>query len=131
MKADFKLTFPIAKRDDAQRIVTGIVLEPDVVDAQNEWVSVEEIEKAAHAFMRGYRETTKLGIMHEVFEDIGVHLVESYIAPVDFSLPGGDVKVGSWVMSVYVEDDDLWQSIRDGGITGFSIHGTAKVLPDA
>ncbi len=38
----------IAKADDAQRLVYGIVYEPNVADAHGDYMTPEEIEKAAH-----------------------------------------------------------------------------------
>jgi hypothetical protein len=42
-------------------------------------------------------------------------------------LNGDTIKAGSWVMSVRVLDDTVWQEVLDGGITGFSIGGIATV----
>jgi len=48
-------------------------------------------------------------------------VVESYIAPQDFTINDQTVKKGSWVMSVKVHCPDLWEQIKAGEVTGFSI----------
>jgi hypothetical protein len=123
---------PIAKVDSAKRLVYGVVLEPYVVDAQGEWESPETIEAAAHNFLAHYNEATELGLQHKYFGDLGLELVESYIAPQDLDF-GGElapddlIRKGSWVMVVHVTEDLLWQQVQEGGITGFSIGGVASV----
>lgn len=74
-------------------------------------------------------------MQHTLFGDLGIELVESYIAPQDLDLDGlltgqDIIRKGSWVMAVHVTDDDLWQQVKDGEITGFSIGGVATVLDD-
>lgn len=49
----------IAKADDAQRLVYGIVYEPHVEDAHGDCMTPEEIEKAAHGFLKDAREIDK------------------------------------------------------------------------
>lgn len=126
IRAEVRIEIPIAKRDEAKRVVTGVVLEPDTVDAHNEWERPETIERAAWDFLAKYNAETRLGVQHKVF-GLKLELVESYIAPVDFELGGELIRAGSWVMTVRVLDDDVWQAVLDGGITGFSIGGIATV----
>lgn len=128
-----QITFPVAKFDLEKQVVTGIVLEPGVIDAHNHFESAETIEEASHVFMGRYRQKvdgTKLGIQHQVFGEVGFHIVESYIAPIDFVLGGEIVRKGSWVMSVKVTNVDLWNAVKDGAITGFSIGAMVTVAVD-
>lgn len=124
---DFKLDIPLNKVDTAKRLVTGIVLEPDVVDSQGDTVPAEVIEKSAHDFLAEYNKMSQLGLMHVMFGELGISLVESYIAPVDFELNGVAVKKGTWVMTTKIHDDVLWGKIQNGEITGYSVGGTATV----
>lgn len=123
------LTVPLLKAEEVGelRVVTGIVLEPNEVDAHGDIVAPEVIRDAAYDFLARYNKATELGVQHELFGDLGLELVESFIAPVDYVLPGGDVKAGSWVISVRVLDDNLWIKVKDGSLTGFSIGATATV----
>ena len=108
-----------------ERFVLGIVLEPDVVDAQNDVESPDEIRKAAHGFMEQFG---NLGTQHTEIVTGKLRILESYLAPVDFQLgddEAGKVRKGAWVMGIRVVDDDLWTKVKKGEFTGFSIGGSA------
>lgn len=130
----FKRWMPICKVESERRRVTGIVLQPEVVDAQADVISAEAIEDAAHAFLANYNTKTKVGLQHSVAPGSpvgqfpkGLHLVESYVAPVEMILNGRPIKKGTWLMTVFVEDDEVWARVKSGQIRGFSIGGIAKV----
>lgn len=123
--------YPIAKLDNELQLVTGIVLEPDEIDAQDDTISADEIREAAHNFLRSFNEQTELGLGHKMFGTIGLELAESWIAPFDFELEGEKVKAGSWIMTVKVLDLDIWAAIKAGELTGFSIGGTATVTTES
>jgi hypothetical protein len=122
------ITMPILKQDKKKQIVVGIVLKPNTTDAQGDIVDAENIEAAAHKFLLGYRRGNVIGYMHR---DLGrdLQLVESYIAPDDFTLGGHEVTKGSWVMAVKVLDPQTWKEVEEGRIVGFSIGGIARVTP--
>ena len=109
---------PICKIDEEKRLIYGIVLEPHAVDSQGDWESEEEIEKAAHKFMKDSRVIYK---EHKTKQP-NVHVVESYIAPIDMD----NIKKGSWVMVTYCGEDSLWAQVKGGDFTGFSIRGYAQ-----
>lgn len=127
---DYAITFPIAKAEAEKRLVTGIVLEPDEIDAHNDTISSEIIEKAAFSFLAQFNRETEMGHMHRTFGDIGVELCASWIALEDSTIGGQPVKKGSWLMTVRVISNALWQKIKSGAITGFSIGGVASVIPE-
>ena len=111
----------LKKFDLAKRLVYGEVLVPDVEDSQGDVVSAEEIEKAAHEYLRDFR---LVGDSHAALAPAEV--VESYIAPADFTPEGGElIRKGSWVMVVKIHSDELWEEVKNGGYTGFSIGGEA------
>lgn len=115
-----------------ERFVLGVVLEPEVVDKQNDIYSAEEIRNAAHRFMADYRQ---IGFMHD--EKIGalgeqkVKILESYIAPTDLDFGGEKVKKGAWLLGVRVLDDGLWAAVKSGDLSAFSIGGDAIRRPEA
>jgi len=121
------LFVPIAKIDTDRQIVTGIVLEPGEVDAQNDTVSDEVIERASINFLSRYNSETQLGLMHKAFGDIGLQLAASWVALTNQTLGKKKVKRGSWLMSMKVIDSKLWERVKKGEFTGFSIGGVAKV----
>lgn len=114
----------ITKADKARQIVYGVVYEPDVEDAHEDTMTADEIEKAAHGFMER-QNTYNIDKQHDLDADKG-YVVESYIAPVDMQLGDQDIKKGSWVAGVKVLDDDTWEQIEKGEITGFSMFGAGK-----
>ncbi|MEH7731287.1 XkdF-like putative serine protease domain-containing protein, partial [Bacillus safensis] len=112
----------IAKANDAQRLVYGIVYEPNVADAHGDYMAPEEIEKAAHGFLKDAREIDK---QHDFQGGVG-EVVESYIAPSDFEMGGELIQKGSWVL-VTKASDEIWEQIQKGEITGYSMAGTADI----
>jgi 2'-5' RNA ligase len=125
-------SIPIRKSNDEKRLVYGVVLQPNILDGQNEWEKPETIERTAQQFLAEYNRVTELGIQHKTFGEIGVELAESYIAPQDLDfdgeLEGDDIIIkGSWVMVVHITSDAVWQKVKDGLITGFSVRGIATV----
>jgi hypothetical protein len=57
----------------------------------------------------------------------GMHLLESFIVDKERGINPpqmwADAPEGSWFLSYYVEDDAVWQNIKDGKFKGFSIEG--------
>lgn len=114
----------IAKIDDDKRIVKGVVYQPDVADAHDDQMDEVEIEKAAHLFMEK-QHTYNIDKQHDLEVDKGF-VIESYIAPCDMTLGEQQIVKGSWVAAVKVTDEDTWESIKKGEITGFSMWGVGK-----
>lgn len=115
---------PIRIKKGDQQIIYGIISEPNVTDLQGDRLSESEIAKACHKFMQ-----TSQRISKEHAEPAKADIIESYIAPVDFTCGGQSVRKGSWVMAVKVHDPGLWQAIKKGEITGFSIGGHGTRIP--
>lgn len=114
----------IAKVDDSKRIVIGVVYQPDVEDAHGDMMDAVEIEKAAHLFMEN-QHTYNIDKQHDLEADKG-YVVESYIAPCDMEIGDQVIAKGSWVAGVKVTDDQTWEDIQKGEITGFSMWGVGK-----
>lgn len=110
-----------------ERYVLGIVLEPETEDSQKDIYSAEEIRQAAHKFMEQYG---SIGLMHKVALGGRVAILESWIAPCDFDLNGQHVKKDTWMLAIRVKDDDLWDAVKKGELTGFSIGGSAIRRPE-
>ncbi|MEC2274722.1 XkdF-like putative serine protease domain-containing protein [Bacillus subtilis] len=112
----------IAKEADEQKLVYGIVYEPDTVDAHGDFMTAAEIEKAAHGFLKDAREIDK---QHDFQGGVGA-VVESYVAPADFEMNGELIKKGSWVL-VTKASEEIWEEIKKGEITGYSMAGIADI----
>jgi hypothetical protein len=113
---------PILKADKYKQVVYCVVLSPEETDLQDDFMTADEIEKAAHEYLIDSR---IVGSSHSRPID-GVP-VESYIAPQDFEIIGqlGPqlVKKGAWVIALYVRDPKEWQKVLDGEYTGVSVGG--------
>lgn len=116
----FVPVFDISKGED-EHICAGIVYEPNTTDAQGDSATEEEIRKACYDFMENAQ---KFKINHEG-KAAKVRVLENYIAPQKFSLGGNEIRKGSWVLITRVLDADLWNAIKKGEKTGYSMAGTA------
>jgi hypothetical protein len=123
-----RIEIEILKASDEEQTVSGVVLQPEVVDAHGDIMSADVIKQAAYGFLQNFNRTTKLGVQHSTFPKGKLALVESYIAPNGIVLGAKTVRQGSWIMTVKVLDADIWKKVKDGKIGGFSIGGRAKVV---
>jgi DNA adenine methylase len=90
-------------------------------------LSTEEIRAAAHRFME---EFGGLGLMHRLRVNDQVKVLESYLAPTDFTIGELTVRKGTWMLAVRVLSDELWDRVKIGDLTGFSIGGSARRVPE-
>jgi hypothetical protein len=132
---DFDITWAgeFAKADEDKRQVFGwaSIVEVDgqpVVDRQGDWISPEEIEKAAYQYVLNSR---KAGHQHKRDGDQPFHagdMIESFVMTPEkvekMGLPDS-TPIGWWV-GYKIHDDDAWQKVKKGEVTGFSIHGRGK-----
>ena len=85
--------------------------------------SEEVVEKACYDYLEYSRGAN---LQHLVDTQLAAP-VESYIAKSDFSLGEGQVKAGDWVLSMRINNDELWEKCKSGEFTGFSVGCTANV----
>lgn len=119
----------IAKADKVKQIAYCIVLAPDEIDAQNDIMSADDIENAAHYYMANQG---VIGSQHS--KAIDAKPVESYIAPQDFTMDEGPygpqtIKKGSWVLGIKVNDPSEWEKVENGEYTGVSVGGMGARIP--
>lgn len=115
----------LVNKDDGQeeRFVYGEVLIPETVDAHGDTISEALVRKTSHDYMADYQ---TVGLQHRRNVSNRVSILESYIAPTDFEIAGAKIRKGTWLMGVRVHDDGLWDNIKKGDITGFSIGGWGR-----
>jgi len=118
----FISVYPIDKADKDEHIICGVVYEPDVEDTQGDKANELEIRKAAYQFME---QVQTFKVMHKG-KKVKVKVLESYVAPTDFTVASQPIKKGSWVLTVRVLDKKIWKAVKDGELTGFSMAGYAK-----
>lgn len=119
-KKNFVTKGRIIKADTDSHFVTGIVYEPMVEDSQGNYMTEEEITKAAYWFAKN---ANSVDLQHCFVKCEDVSVVESYIAKCDMEIEGQAVKKGTWLMTVEVTNDDIWDAVQKGEITGFSMGG--------
>ena len=116
----------ILKFDEDKRLVKGVVLEPDTVDLQGDIILAETIENAAYNYMMKSR---VIGYRHKE-EAKDVALVESYIAPDGLFFDKDNyVAKGSWIITLKVFNDEIWNAIKGGELNSFSIGGWGERMP--
>lgn len=83
----------------------------------------ETIRKIVYKYMKEGR-TNSVNEMHETALD-GVFMFESFIIDDRKKTPKGyeELPEGSWFGSFRVENDDVWQQVKDGDFRGFSVEG--------
>lgn len=113
----------IKKADDEQQIVYAEVYVPNVPDAHNDFMTVEEVRDMAYDFMKKGR----MGQVDTNHDNVvnGSFVVESFIAR------DGDPDFipGSWVVGIYVPDAATWELIKSGELNGFSIEALVTKIP--
>lgn len=119
-KASFSTYGRILKADSESHFVTGVVYEPMVEDTHGNYMSEDEIIKAAHWYLKN---KGRVDLQHSFVSMDGADVVESWVAKSDFDIDGEPVTKGTWMMTVEVTDPDVWSAIEKGEITGFSMGG--------
>lgn len=125
--------------DNEKRWATGLIMAADMPiyrrdNERGEYYVIfsrEAIEKMVVDFMReGNGSAAILTHNNEAVAD-GVFMIESYIkdtargiAPAGY----GDIADGSWFGTYRFDNDEVWQSVKDGTFAGFSIHGKYGVV---
>jgi len=135
-KQEKKMQFAI--QDEEQRIVSGYFMKADLpiprVDDNGEVFYVmfrkNTIKDIVFKYMRnGFNANTNL--MHDpkqlaegvyVFESLVIDESRGIKAPDSFE----DAPDGSWWGSMKVDNNEIWQSIKDGTFQGFSVEGVFK-----
>lgn len=122
-----KITGKVQKVDDDRKIIFGwasIANDANgqaVVDSDNDTIPIEELEQAAYRYVEFSR---KGGEMHE---RTGVaNLIESMIfTPEKSELLGISGLPQGWWVGFRVTDDAVWQKVKSGEYSMFSIGGRA------
>lgn len=121
--------------DDEKRTIVGPAMIPDKmiprVGMTGEMYSVffteDTIRKIAEKFLR-QKHTDKTNLEHTPINLSDVYVIESWIIEDpenDKSSKFGfkNLPTGTWMVSMKVEDDTVWKSVKQGNIKGFSVEG--------
>ena len=115
--------FEIQKSSEEKRLAFGWASVANIVDSQGDVIGSEELEQAAYNFVRFYREG---GEMHE--RGGCAELVESIIFTPEklkaLGLPENALPICWWI-GFYITDDEVWNKVKSGEYSMFSIEGKA------
>ena len=118
----FEKFLNIKKQDIEERMIFCIVYSPEEPDTQGDSASADVIKDAAYNFMRSAR-TNNVDKQHDFVPDEGFVAESWIIKENDFVFP--EEAQGSWAVGIKVENDDTWELIKSGNITGISLAGLA------
>ena len=125
--------FTVAKADDERHMVFGwasvatLADGTTVEDYQKDILDIDELEEAVYNYVLFFRDG---GEMHQR-RGVGV-LVESVVFTPDkrkaMGIPDGTLPDGWW-LGLKITDDDVWEKVKDGTYSMFSIEGEATREP--
>lgn len=121
-RPDQVATLQLAKGLDDAPIIYGVLLVPDVPDLEGDAFSSEVIARACEKFKRDIEVDEE----HK-YNNEQLRVVDSFLAPEDYSIDGNEVKAGSWVVGIKAMDPEVIRKIKSGEFRGLSIDGTAMV----
>lgn len=120
---------------DEKQIVVGPALIPNLEiirsdeDGEPYYIkySKEQIERIAQKFFK-FKSTKSVNKEHKDNQAEDTYIYESWIVGENDKSKdlGFDVPVGTWMVSMKVENQELWQQIKSGKYRGFSIEGLFK-----
>jgi len=112
-----------------EHFVLGEVLVPEEEDAHGEIYDAPETRKCCHYWMEhgqgrfAFKHSTQDG---QLLFGNEITLLENYIMPADATLTAMDgskrkVKAGTWMVAARVNDEDIWQKMKNGEIRSWSV----------
>lgn len=119
-KANFQTFGRIIKADSNHHYLTGIVYEPLVEDAHGNFMTEDEIVKAAYWFAKN---GDKVDLQHSFEELSEASVVENWVTKSDTTIEKENIKKGTWLMTVEITDPAVWEAVEKKEITGFSMGG--------
>ncbi len=126
-KAEKGTIFKIIKVDKKQKILGGVVYEPDEVDTQGDYTDAKEIEKAMYRFMERYATDSKRIRINHQGKKYHFPIMEVFQAEGDGTKKGGQIlKAGTWWLEIKVTNDAVWKMAENNEIEAFSMGGHSK-----
>ena len=124
--------FTFKTQDQEKRIVMGAALIPDKPiyrktgdEEYYVYFSKKTVRRAMELYFKNGNQSNAT-IEHE-HKANGLHVVESWIVEGEQDksrMYGLDVPIGSWMVSMKVENDAIWETfVKNGTVKGFSIEG--------
>ncbi len=124
--------FEFGKTDPEKKIITGAALIPDKLIYRFDMLrgefevffSKDTIEKISQIFLKDHKQNS-VTVQHENAVN-NIYVFESWIIEDPKNdkanaLGFEELPAGTWMISMKVDNDDIWDQIKDGDIKGFSI----------
>lgn len=109
--------------DNEKRLATFVVLEPqnieNVSDGHGDFYDEETILDACIQFNKSLNE--RKGTLYHMVDTEGYSFVESYVTLADMDIDGQIIRKGTWLQTIYVSSDWIWNGIKDGTFNGLSV----------
>ncbi|MBN8859352.1 MAG: hypothetical protein J0H29_13245 [Sphingobacteriales bacterium] len=121
--------------NEEKRIVTGALLLADTPvyrnDENGEYYVIIEKDEVFKTAQKYFKDGLQASVNEEHGNNFfkGVTLFESFIVDSNRGINApdpelyGTIKDGSWVGSFFVENDEVWNEIKQGTFKGFSVEG--------
>lgn len=119
----------IRKVDDEKRMVYSVVYPANEIDAHGEFATASDVEKACHNFMRKSK-TGNVDTQHNLVTDQDCFVAENWIIRKGDELFPEETDLDGWASGIKVENDEIWQKIKKGEITGVSMWGFAEKVEE-
>lgn len=125
--------------NEEERTITGPVLRPEIRDQHESIVSAPEIRKAAFGFLKKLNDSAGPGFMHDDMNP-DFTIVASWVTLQDMTFEkslgiqtedDGEetifIPAGTWMMTMQIHNDTIWEGVKSGVYKGFSIGGKSSV----
>lgn len=109
-----KANYEIKSIAEDERLVTGQVYAPNVLDSHGHFMTTPELKRVAHQFMVDGLQTS-IDVQHNNIT-VPATIVESFIARKN----DPDFEEGSWVATTKIDDPVIWNAVKNGDINGYS-----------
>lgn len=119
----FSKTVAIKATDDDEMAATGVVLTPNELDRQLDWLDADGVEAM-------YNPATTDGVMHAAFPDGHAELERSEVLEESETIDGVEFDAGEWVIRRRYLDDQRWELVKRGVLSAFSIGGDVTAVEE-
>lgn len=120
---------PVSKATEPRqelRQVTFVAMQ-EGIDAHGDYVDLEEIRKAKESFNKQLFAQRKLSNLWHIYKTEDFDTIESYLLPADSVIDNREIKKGTWLVTLQVNSDELWEAIKSNEVNGVSIGAIARV----
>jgi hypothetical protein len=122
-------TCVIRKIDEDLRRIYSIVYAPGQTDAHGEYMTKDDVREACYGFMRKSR-TGNVDTQHDCVVDKDCHVVENWLVRKNDEIFPDKTDLDAWSVAMEIKNDEIWDKIKKGEITGVSMWGTGKKIQE-